>query len=167
MPVCEGNRNWGCTALLQVKVKLLTADTRKKDKYLREESPLRGVIEVQTEHTHNLDTSTIRMYFRPGQGLRDTFEEYFFTMTATVAHVHHESLLRTRENGEDLLGDGHFNPLLYTVQWWYKEWRTVNFGPMDSPLQTLQQKVGLYKDKGLIFTFTLLQICKLFPVDQK
>lgn len=134
--------------LLHLKVKLLTTDTVKKDKYLKQRPPLRGIVTIRGAHNHN-KACTVSQYYRPGEDLKDTFMQYFHdNMGPAAALREHEARILCEKGGRKKLADGHYVPLESSVYYWHKQWRLVNFGPTLHPMDTLREKIQLYNDQG-------------------
>ncbi|KAE8743392.1 hypothetical protein FOCC_FOCC010997 [Frankliniella occidentalis] len=145
----ESYRNYNCTAKLDIKIKKLTKDTKKKDPYLRGQTPFCGVVTVTDIHNHHKNVSSITQFFRPEEKLRAQFETYFQEGTSPAAALSlHESKLLGQPNGLRLLADSHYMPQSTSVYWWHRVFLLLNYGPINSPLETLQQKIEMYKEKG-------------------
>lgn len=135
--------------VLDLKIKLLTVDTVKKDKLLRENPSLVEVITVRGKHNHHQDCATVCNYLRPSEELRSTFEGYFLKhMTPAKALLYHETMLLMKEGGPKLVANGHFMPLSQTVYYWHRQWNLLNYGSLDQPFDTLSQKIDMYAEKG-------------------
>lgn len=146
----DGIRNHDCPATLEIKIKLVTKDTKKKDKFLgKHDPPLPGIVTINTKHNHHIDVSDSMQYLRGDAKLRKKFESYFDDrMTPGEAMRLHEEKLALEDNGVELIADAHFNPRANTVYWWHKEWRAKNFGPPQDPLSMLEQKSQEYETNG-------------------
>ncbi|KAK3922591.1 Protein FAR1-RELATED SEQUENCE 11 [Frankliniella fusca] len=137
------------TASLEIKIKLITKDTRKKDPLIgKNDPPLPGIVIVRNSHNHHIEVGDSMQYLRGSENLRKTFEEYFTEMAPGQAMRLHEEKLSLKENGEILKADGHFNPLPNTVYYWHREWRKKHFGPPQHPLETLKSKCEQYEKDG-------------------
>ncbi|KAE8741294.1 hypothetical protein FOCC_FOCC013182 [Frankliniella occidentalis] len=155
----EGLRNQGCKAKLEIKIKLITKDTKKKDAYIgKNDPPLPGIVTISNKHNHHIDVGDAMQYLRGDKELRNIFEEYFADMTPGQAMRLHEEKISVQDDGEILKADGHYNPLPNTVYWWHKEWRIKNFGPPQDPLETLKTKCEQYKADG-----TTVVVCSEAP----
>lgn len=143
----EGRRNFNCQAKLDIKIKMVTKDTKKKDKMLRGTLPLQGVITVSKVHSHNIRTFSALRCMRAGSDLQQTFFTYFSEGSSPAqALLRHSDEIRCEEGGEEKLGDGHYMPLPQTVYYWNRLYRELNYGPPDAPLETLKQKIGMYAE---------------------
>ncbi|KAK3931300.1 putative cell division protein WhiA [Frankliniella fusca] len=104
---------------------------------------------MYNEHSHN-KSSAIIQYLRPGIDIREMFLEYFHDMSPAVALRVYQDKLRCQheDDYEKINADGHVMPLDNTVYYWHKQWRTLNYGPINDPLKTLVDKIDLYKEQG-------------------
>jgi len=134
---------------LIIKIKLLTKDTLKKDKYLKQNPPLCGIITLNRQHNHNVDTCALTVHLKSSLSLREKFEAHFNAGLSPAAALRfEESILLGQENGQELLADAHYLPKVQTVYWWHRVWRLFQFGPLQSPLKTLKSKIPNYSEQG-------------------
>lgn len=139
---------------MKVKIKLVTKNTKNKDKYLRGEQPLAGVVTHSniSQHSHNVNCGAALRHMRPSQALKETFEDYFDSgMSPADALHHHYAKVFAMENGKELVADGHFMPLDNSVYYWHKIWREVTHGDPLAPLETLEKKVLKYESEGIVY----------------
>lgn len=125
LPEGTSKRNYECASKLNVKIKLLTENTVRKDAYLTERPPLQGVVTISGKHSHNFTAGSITKYLRPGEELRAQFYGYFQEMSVAAAIRLHELNVTAMEDGKRKCGDGHYNPQQSTVYYWYRQWRTL------------------------------------------
>ncbi|KAK3922522.1 Ankyrin repeat and sterile alpha motif domain-containing protein 1B, partial [Frankliniella fusca] len=140
-------RNLNCPVLLDIQIKLLTKDSKKKDAFLRQSDPLGGIITITRSHNHN-KSATVLQYLRPTHDIREIFLDYFQDMSPAMALRVYQDTLKCREDFEEVLADGHTNPLDTSVYYWHKLWRLQNYGPLNEPLATLEKKIELYENLG-------------------
>ncbi|XP_077526050.1 uncharacterized protein LOC144137905 [Haemaphysalis longicornis] len=147
-------RNAMCMARLDIKIKLVTKSTKKKDPYLRLPVPLVAVIRIDGRHTHSLESADALRLLRGTASTRETFIGYFNDgMGIEEARKLHESKLCVQENGLMLLANGAINPLARTVQHWHCVWRATSFGGgAIDPLAKLEEKAPLYAAQGTTVT---------------
>jgi hypothetical protein len=145
----DSKRNKHCPAILEIKIKLITKDTRKKDPLIgRNDPPLPGIITLIGLHNHKLDRSDAMKFLRGGEELKKTFISYFNDgHPPHVARALHYEKLRQMKDGPKLVADAHLNPLKNTVYYWHKEWREKNFGDAVDPIEKLKEKIETY-EKG-------------------
>ncbi|KAL3183303.1 hypothetical protein MRX96_000282 [Rhipicephalus microplus] len=55
----SGPRNAKCMAKVDVKIKLVTFNTKHRDKYLQIEVPLSAVIRIDDRHSHSTDSADV------------------------------------------------------------------------------------------------------------
>lgn len=141
-----------CMARLDIKIKLVTKDTKKKDPYLRLPVPLVAVIRIDARHTHSLESADALRLLRGTASTRETFIGYFNDgMGIGEARKHHENKLCVQENGLMLLANGAVNPLARTVEHWHCVWRATSFGGgVIDPLTKLEEKTPLYAAQGTV-----------------
>lgn len=65
-------RNTGCSAAMDIKIKLNTVNTRRNDKYLARSPPLCAIVRLKNEHNHNINTSTALRLLRVPKEARQT-----------------------------------------------------------------------------------------------
>ncbi|KAK3918029.1 Chaperone protein 2 [Frankliniella fusca] len=136
---------------MSLKIKLLTVGTKKKDPLLRGKHPLPGIVTIKGEHNHNVESSSVLRFMKPRTLLRAAFEDQFREGASPAVAIRlHESVLLAQENGRELLADSHFLPHPQTVYWWHRVWRKLHIGPLNDPLIAIKQKIGLFKQKGVI-----------------
>lgn len=140
-------RNLNCPVLLDIQIKLLTKYSKKKDTFLRQSDPLCGIITITRSHNHNKSAAVLQ-YLRPSDDIREIFLDYFQDMSPAMALRVYQDTLKCREDFEEVLADGHTNPLDTSVYYWHKLWRLQNYGPMNEPLETLEKKIELYENLG-------------------
>ncbi|KAK3914193.1 Pre-mRNA-splicing factor SYF1 [Frankliniella fusca] len=151
LPEGKSNKNLNCEMTMSLKIKLLTVDTKKKDPLLRGKHPLPGIVTIKGEHNHNVESSSVLRFMKPSTLLRAAFEDQFREGASPAVAIRlHESVLLAQENGRELLADSHFLPHPQTVYWWHRVWRELHIGPLNDPLIAIKQKIGLYKQKGVI-----------------
>jgi len=47
-----------------------------------------------------------------------------------------------------LLANGSINPPMRHIYYLHDEWRKINFGSVHAPLSKLEEKIGVYNEKG-------------------
>ncbi|KAE8741243.1 hypothetical protein FOCC_FOCC013230, partial [Frankliniella occidentalis] len=145
----DGIRNQHCPTTLEIKIKLVTKNTKEKDPFIgKNDPPLSGILTVNSKHNHHIDVCDNMQYLRGDADLRETFETYFGEMSPDQAMRLHKEKVSLKENGEILKADSHYNPRANTVYWWHKKWRKKNFGPPQEPLKTLISKCQQYEADG-------------------
>lgn len=77
------------------------------------------------------------------------FIEYFENgLSPSLARSLHESKLLLQDTSCMLLANSSINPTMRHVYYLHDEWRKINFGPVHAPLSKLEEKIGLYNEKG-------------------
>ncbi|KAE8741224.1 hypothetical protein FOCC_FOCC013258 [Frankliniella occidentalis] len=149
--LAEGSkRNWNCKAQLDIRIKLLTKETKKRDDFLKQEDPLQGIITVSHTHSHNTETFTAWRCLRAGNDLRQKFMEYYAEGSSPAAALAlHAGNLELLDDSKEKLGDSHYMPLKQTAYYWHRLFRALNYGPPSNPFETLKSKIELYKQKGV------------------
>ncbi|KAL3246969.1 hypothetical protein MRX96_057323 [Rhipicephalus microplus] len=112
----SGPRNAKGMAKVDVKIKLATFDTKRRDKYLQREVPLSGVIRIDDRHSHSTDSADALRLLRGTRSTRQTFLRYFSEgITPSEARRLHESKLSMEDNGPAKLANAALNPPQRTV----------------------------------------------------
>ncbi|KAL3240941.1 hypothetical protein MRX96_047869 [Rhipicephalus microplus] len=116
----SGPRNAKCMAKVDVKIKLVTFDTKRRDKYLQREVPLSAVIRIDDRHSHSTDSADALRLLRGTRSTRQTFLRYFSEgITPSEARRLHESKLSIEDNGPAKLANAALNPPQRTVYYWH------------------------------------------------
>ncbi|KAH6921933.1 hypothetical protein HPB50_006839 [Hyalomma asiaticum] len=148
-----GPRNANCEARLDIKIKLVTYSTRKKDVYLRREVPLPAVIRIDARHSHSTESVDALQLLRGTRSTREAFLRYFSDgLTPVQARRLHETKLRMEEDGPTKLANRALNPASRTVYHWYSVWREACFGGSgkDPLLKLKEKKVPFNAAQGVL-----------------
>lgn len=156
----NSKRDQKCKAKLDIKIKKITKDTRKKDPYIGEnDPPLPAIVKITGSHSHHTNTFDSMRFLRPDEKLRKIFEDYFSDGLSPSAAIKIQwDKIRQTEAGTEDVADRHKVPSKKTVYWWYKVWTENNFGTATEPLEKLQEKVESY-EKGSLLTYTKIITC--------
>ncbi|KAH8028364.1 hypothetical protein HPB51_016187 [Rhipicephalus microplus] len=143
-------------AKVDVKIKLATFDTKRRDKYLQREVPLSAVIRIDDRHSHSTDSADALRLLRGTRSTRQTFLRYFSEgMTPSEARRLHESKLSMEDDGPAKLANAALNPPQRTVYHWHSVWREACFGgTYIDPVLKLEEKASLYAAQGTHISVT-------------
>ncbi|KAH8040161.1 hypothetical protein HPB51_009539 [Rhipicephalus microplus] len=95
-----GPHNSECMAKFDVKIKLVTPNTKPSYKYLQRELPLPAVIQIDDKHSHSTDSADALRLLRGTRSTRETFLRYFNEgMTPSEQRRLHESKLSMEDDG--------------------------------------------------------------------
>uniref|UniRef100_A0A6M2E0T3 Uncharacterized protein n=1 Tax=Amblyomma tuberculatum TaxID=48802 RepID=A0A6M2E0T3_9ACAR len=72
-----GQTATNCPAFVDIKVKNITRDTRKRDPFLKRATPLRATMKVRDDHNHALDSADGLRLLRTTADTRALFHSYF------------------------------------------------------------------------------------------
>lgn len=123
-------RNQVCQAKVDIKIKKVNKDTRKKDPFLCRPVPLPAIVKLTVPHSHATKSAEALRMLRASPETKATFQKYFEAGLAPSAAIRlHESLLSARHDGPMLLANGSVNPIKSDVYRWHQEWRANQFGP--------------------------------------
>ncbi|KAL3225338.1 hypothetical protein MRX96_025873 [Rhipicephalus microplus] len=152
----SGPRNAKCMAKVDVKIKLVTFDTKRRDKYLQREVPLSAVIRIDDRHSHSTDSADALRLLRGTRSTRQTFLCYFSEgMTPSEARRLHESKLSMEDDGPAKLANAALSPPQRTVCHWHSVWREACFdGTHIDPVLKLEEKASLYAAQGAHISVT-------------
>ncbi|KAH8025494.1 hypothetical protein HPB51_008980 [Rhipicephalus microplus] len=147
----SGPRNAKCMAKVDVKIKLATFDTKRRDKYLQREVPLSAVIRIDDRHSHSTDSADSLRLLCGTRSTRQTLLRYFSEgMTPSEARRLHESKLSMEDDGPAKLANAALNPPQRTVYHWHSVWREACFGgTYIDPVLKLEEKASLYAAQGM------------------
>ncbi|KAL3221920.1 hypothetical protein MRX96_029103 [Rhipicephalus microplus] len=107
----SGPRNAKCMAKVDVKIKLVTFNTKHRDKYLQREVPLSAVIRIDDRHSHSTDSADALRLLWGTRSTRQTFLRYFSEgMAPSEARRLHESKLSMKDDGPAKLANAALNP---------------------------------------------------------
>ncbi|KAH8021050.1 hypothetical protein HPB51_012334 [Rhipicephalus microplus] len=142
----SGPHNAKCMAKVDVKIKLVTFDTKRRDKYLLREVLLSAVIRIDDRHSHSTDSADALRLLRGTRSTRQTFLRYFSEgMTPSEARRLHESKLSMEDDGPAKLANAALNQPQRTVYHWHSVWREACFGNTHiDPVLKLEEKASLY-----------------------
>lgn len=122
----ESQRSTDCKAKIDIKVKKLNRNTKRKDKYLRRDPPLSAVMHLVLKHNHHVQCNSVLKYLRISQEVTEEFECYFRDgLTPIEACEVHEMKIKLNENADINLADGSLNPSLRKVYHLFHKWRRV------------------------------------------
>lgn len=146
----NSERNKACPAKLEIKIKKITKDTKKKDAYIGKNSPpLPAIIIITESHNHVTETFDSMRFLRSEEHLRKVFEDYFSDgLSPASAYKIQWDKIRQRDTGAQDVADRHEMPSKNSMYYWYREWTRENFGKTTEPLEKLEEKVEAY-EKGL------------------
>ncbi|KAL1426230.1 hypothetical protein MTO96_018355 [Rhipicephalus appendiculatus] len=145
-----GPRNANCMAKVDVKIKLVTPNTKRNDKYLQREVPLPAVIRIDDRHSHSTDSADALRLLRGTRSTRETYLRYFSEgMTPGEARRLHKSKLSMEDDGPAKLANRALNPAQRTVYHWHSIWREACFGGTNiDPVLKLEETAPLYAAQG-------------------
>ncbi|XP_075736461.1 uncharacterized protein LOC142776534 isoform X1 [Rhipicephalus microplus] len=148
----SGPRNAKCMAKVDVKIKLATFDTKRRDKYLQREVPLSAVIRIDDRHSSTDSADALRLLCGT-RSTRQTFLRYFSEgMPPSEAKRLHES---KQDDGPAKLANAALNPPQRTVYHWHSVWREACFGgTYIDPVLKLEEKASLYAAQGTHISVT-------------
>ena len=122
----DSQRSTDCKAKIDIKVKKLNRNTKRKDKYLRRDPPLSAIIHLELKHNHHVQCNSVLKYLRISQEVTEEFECYFRDgLTPIEACEVHEMKIKLHKNADINLADGCINPSLRKVYHLYHKWRRV------------------------------------------
>ncbi|KAL3183405.1 hypothetical protein MRX96_000363 [Rhipicephalus microplus] len=149
-------RNAKCMAKVDVKIKLATFDTKRRDKYLQREVPLSAVIRIDDRHSHSTDSADALRLLWGTRSTRQTFLRYFSEgTTPSEARRLHESKLSTEDDGPAKLANAALNQPQRTVYHWHSVWREACFGGTHiDPVLKLEENASLYAAQGTHISVT-------------
>ncbi|PSN34361.1 hypothetical protein C0J52_07832 [Blattella germanica] len=120
----DSQRSTDCKAKIDIKIKKLNRNTKRKDKYLRRDPPLSAVMHVELKHNHHLQCDSVLKYLRISEEVTEQFECYFRDgLTPIEACEVHEMKIKLNGNADINLADGSLNPSLRKVYHLYHKWR--------------------------------------------
>ncbi|KAL3192941.1 hypothetical protein MRX96_058452 [Rhipicephalus microplus] len=136
-------------AKVDVKIKLVTINTKRRDKYLQRKAPLSAVIRFDDRHSHSTDSADALRLLRGTRSTRQTFLRYFSEgMTPSEARRLLESKLSKEDEGPAKLANAALNPPQITVYHWHSVWREACFGSTYiDPVLKLEERASLYAAK--------------------
>ncbi|KAH8029137.1 hypothetical protein HPB51_022953 [Rhipicephalus microplus] len=142
----SGPRNAKCMAKVDVKLKLVTFNTKHRDKYLQREVALSAVIRIDDRYSHSTDSADALRLLWGTKSTRQIFLRYFSEgMTPSEARRLHESKLSMEDDGPAKLANAALNPCQRTVYHWHSVWREACFGGTHiDPVLKLEEKACLY-----------------------
>ncbi|KAJ8913145.1 hypothetical protein NQ315_006063, partial [Exocentrus adspersus] len=147
-------RNAGCSAAMDIKIKLNTVNTRRNDAYLARSPPLCAIVRLKNEHNHNVNTSAVLRLLRVSKETIFAFETYFTSgLSASEAISMHESKLLLTDKAYTALADSSINPTRRQVQTIHDNWRSKNLGTYMEPFEKLKEKLLEYNKQDLIVSF--------------
>ncbi|XP_075752371.1 uncharacterized protein LOC142818051 [Rhipicephalus microplus] len=148
----SGPHNAKCMAKVDVKIKLVTFDTKRRDKYLLREVLLSAVIRIDDRHSHSTDSADALRLLRGTRSTRQTFLRYFSEgMTPSEARRLHESKLSMEDDGPAKLANAALNQPQRTVYHWHSVWREACFGNTHiDPVLKLEEKASLYAAQATV-----------------
>ncbi|KAH8037563.1 hypothetical protein HPB51_013449 [Rhipicephalus microplus] len=112
----SGPRNAKCMAKVDVKMKLVAFNTKRRDKYLQRKVPLSAVIRIDDRQSHSTDSADAVRLLRGTRSTRQTFLRYFSGgMTPSEARRLHESKLSMEDDDPAKLANAALNPPQRTV----------------------------------------------------
>ncbi|XP_059489178.1 uncharacterized protein LOC132204967 isoform X1 [Neocloeon triangulifer] len=142
----DSKRTTNCKVTLDIKIKLITRDTKKKDKYLRPDKHgivRQAVIKFEGVHNHHiLSADTLRLN-RVDPSTAALFDKYFDDgSTAAQARKRHEDLLISNDDFVNL-ADANINPTKRTVSYLFDKWSNKQFGVKSlTPIEKTQEKIA-------------------------
>lgn len=129
----------------------MTPDTKKNDKYLKQNPPLQGLIKI-LDHNHSVDNAEALGYLRILPEVKETFIHYFNNGHGPgEAITMHETKLMLEDDGFVKLANSSLNPKPRTVYYLHDLWRISEFGKVwtqNTPLAVLEKKIEEYKADG-------------------
>ncbi|KAL3247528.1 hypothetical protein MRX96_056961 [Rhipicephalus microplus] len=112
----SGPRNTKCMAKVDVKMKLVTFNTERRDKYLQRKVTLYAVIRIDDTQSHSTDSADALQLLRGTRSTRQTFLRYFSGgMAPSEARRLHESKLSMEDDDPTKLASAALNPPQRTV----------------------------------------------------
>ncbi|GBO39894.1 hypothetical protein AVEN_270980-1 [Araneus ventricosus] len=121
------SKNSNCNATINIKVKLDTATTRRKDSFIQK--GVLAVITIFDVHNHSLNTAEA-LTCLPSSGCKEKFIDYFNDgMGITEACKYHERILQLEEYKEEDMANSAINHPYRAVQHWYDQWCLLHLGP--------------------------------------
>ncbi len=107
-------KNTNCDSKLKITIKKDTADTRKRDPFVK--AGLLGLLEISWSHNHSIDSAHAMSFLAPSEETRENFENMFSdSLSAAEALNLHRAKLFDSENSEELLADDVVNSKNATV----------------------------------------------------
>lgn len=145
-----GRHVTNCPAMVDIKIKMVTTNTRRNDVFLQRSVPLPAVVKISHgKHNHSTECADALRLPKSSDETRATFNGYFQDgMTAAEAMRLHESKLIMEENGLLHLANAALNPLKRTVYYWYDVWRKNHFGHDVDPIAKVHEKMAFYTAQG-------------------
>ncbi|XP_077486825.1 uncharacterized protein LOC144098184 [Amblyomma americanum] len=100
-----------CPAFVDIKIKNITRDTRKRDPFLKRDTPLRAIVKVRDDHNHALDCADALRLLRTTADTRAVFHSYFHDgLTPAQAIAMHQQKLEAEDDAAEKLASGAVNP---------------------------------------------------------
>ncbi|XP_077499929.1 uncharacterized protein LOC144110491 [Amblyomma americanum] len=144
-----GQTATNCPAFVDIKIKNITRDTRKRDPFLKRVTPLRAIVNVRDDHNHALDCADVLRLLRTTADTRAVFHSYFHDgLTPAQAIAMHQQKLEAEDDAAEKLASGAVNPSAGTVYYWFRLWRDHHYGSAVDPVSKLSEKAPCYLDKG-------------------
>ncbi|KAG0444722.1 hypothetical protein HPB47_013458 [Ixodes persulcatus] len=146
-----GLHSTDCPAFVDIKIKKITKDTKKRDPFLKRALPLPAVIRLREEHNHVLNCADGLRFLRSTPDTRACFYNYFKDgLTPAEAIALHAQKLAAQDHTAELLASGAVNPCGNTVYHWFRVWRKNAFGgDAVDPLMKLAEKESTYLKQGV------------------
>jgi len=119
-----------CPAQMTLEIKLETPNTKKKDTFLCENPPLKGVVEINAVHNHSTQTTAFLTRLHPSQATKRKFDQLFEDghgpTSARVACI--DMLKVTSEQPAVSIIRGDLVPTMSSVAHSYRRFRTEDIG---------------------------------------
>ncbi|KAM7313218.1 uncharacterized protein ISCGN_003099 [Ixodes scapularis] len=144
-----GRHSTGCPAFVDIKVKKVSRDTKRRDPFLKRATPLAAVVKLGQHHNHSLDDAEAKRLLRSTPDTRALFLGYFRDgLTVAKAMALHREKLSAEDNALERLASNALNPNSNVVYHWYKLWRKQLSSEQD-PTVKLDEKAASYLRLGV------------------
>jgi len=146
----------GCKAGITIEIKLMTANTKKKDTFLQQNPPLQGVVNINSFHNHSTQTAGFLTRLHPSQAtkqkLDSLFEDGHGPTSARAACI--DVIQVTSDQPAVTVVRGDLIPSTNSVAHSYRKFRTHAIGThsVDVQLEKLRDKVTAYEEAGMFTT---------------
>ncbi|KAL5246125.1 hypothetical protein ACI65C_013533 [Semiaphis heraclei] len=122
------SKNTECQARIDVKIKLTTKDTCKKDKYIKDGFP--AIIIFINEHNHTISSAEALSFLKANNEVRLQFEKYFndgLGLSESLS-IHETKIELEFGMNSEQLANASINPKYRTIRHWYDNWKLNNLG---------------------------------------
>lgn len=146
------NRNFQCSATINIKFKKNNRNTIKNDVLLKD--GMNVIIEINFNHSHRIHVASAYKFLRCDPDVQKQFEMYFEQgMTPTIAQQYHE--INILDSADDqVLANAQKNPTNRKIRYLYDKWRKINLGGRSDRdvVTVLKERQNIFSENGVYLT---------------